>query len=122
MPRPLPLRAALLCALAALPTPLGACTSWMPLPETRPLRTPVTIRAWVGDSLIRLRDARIVGDSIIGRAPRPDTARIVLARASVRRIEMRDLDLTKTAILAPVVTVGSLGLLFSILCRGDCLE
>lgn len=79
---------------------VGACHRWVPA-ELGPSNEFLNGRARLhgADGTTRIVEGpRIVGDSIVGRAPN-SSASILTARADVRRIEVQRIDRGRTAIV-----------------------
>lgn len=90
-------------ALTGLALILGApaCHSWHPagVPEVQqaPGRS---VLVWSGGQKFRVDDARVIGDSLVGRAAAGEHERLAFGLASIDSIRVRQLDLGKTAVTA----------------------
>ena len=90
---------------------LNACTYWAPSQEsvgvTVAQEHPHVIRVTTADGTVReLRDARIVGDSVIG-LPVFSDGRIAFALADVRSNDVQHIDTGRMVLVAAVIGILS---------------
>jgi len=86
--------------LLVLVLAVGGCHRWVPAelgPSNEFLNGRVRLHGVVGATRV-VEGPRIVGDSIVGRAPN-SSASITMARADVQRIEVQRIDRGRTAIV-----------------------
>jgi hypothetical protein len=84
------------------------CTSWSRLPESRPVPDRGTVQVWTGTQDTLLRDAKTVGDSLVGRQPLPDTMRLALPLATIDSLRIQTTDMGKTFIVGTGVAIAVL--------------
>ncbi len=89
-------------------TSLAGCTSWFRLPESRPVPERGTIQVWSAGKPVLVREPRTFGDSMVGRAPEPDTTRRSIALASIDSVRVQDLDMGKALIVGTGVAMALL--------------
>ena len=87
---------------------LAGCTSWTRLPETRPVPAQGTVQVWSGGHSAPLRDPQLVGDSLVGRAPLPDTSLSAVPVAGIDSIRIQTADPGKTLIVGTGVAIALL--------------
>jgi hypothetical protein len=87
---------------------LLGCTSWTRLAETRPLPTRGTVQVWSQGHPALLRDPRVVRDSLVGRAPLPDTSRSVLPLEQIDSIRVQAADEGKVLIVGTGIAILAL--------------
>jgi hypothetical protein len=84
----------------------AACTSWSRLERSRPVPARATVQVWSGGKNTLLREAKTSGDSLVGRAPAPDTTRLAFSLATVDSVRMEDLDMGKVVIVGTGVLIA----------------
>ena len=94
--------------LTALLACAAGCTSWSQLGDNRPVPARGTIQAWRAEQAILLRDPRTEGDSLVGRAPLPDTARRAVALTSIDSLRTQSIDAGKVLIVSTGVAMAAL--------------
>jgi hypothetical protein len=99
-------RLALLGLAPAFVTSLLGCTSWSRLPESQPVPARGTVQVWSQGQEILLRDPRTVGDSLVGRAPDPDTTRYTVALSAIDSLRTQTIDMGKALIVGTGVTIA----------------
>jgi hypothetical protein len=92
-------RLAQLSLAGALVTSGFGCTSWSRLSDRQPVPARGVVQVWINQQEILLRDPRTVGDSLVGRAPYPDTTRSGVALAAIDSIRTQQTDMGKTLIV-----------------------
>lgn len=92
----------------ALLISLAGCTSWSRVPESRPVPARGTIQVWSAGQPVLLREARMVDDSLVGRAALPDTTRRSVALASIDSVRAQDFDMGKALIVGTGVGIALL--------------
>jgi hypothetical protein len=86
----------------------GGCTSWSRLNDGRPVPARGTIQVWSDGQDILLRDARSVGDSLVGQDPLPDTTRRTVALTTIDSVRIETIDAGKVLIVGSAVTIALL--------------
>lgn len=94
--------------LNALLACLAGCTSWARLPETRPVPARGTVQVWSSGHAALLRDPQVVRDSLVGRAPLPDTSQSAVPLAGVDSVRIQTADPGKTLIVGTGVAMALL--------------
>jgi hypothetical protein len=94
--------------LAALVTSVAGCTSWSRLKDSQPVPARGMIQVWSTGQDIVLRDLRRVGDSLVGRAPYPDTTRSAVALSAIDSLRTQATDMGKTLIVGTAVAMALL--------------
>jgi hypothetical protein len=103
----------LLCAASA-------CGTWRarqgPVPRVIAEPGPGRVRLYRGDgSMLEMRYAHIVGDSIVGEGGRP-SRRVAISTAEVSRVDTRGVDALRTAALtAGVILAAAAAVLLAVL-------
>jgi hypothetical protein len=92
---------------AALVTAALGCTSWSRLNDSQPVPRG-TVQVWSKGEEILLRDSRTVGDSLVGRAPYPDTTHSTVALSAIDSIRTQTTDMGKMLIVGTGVTLALL--------------
>ena len=95
-------------ALAALGVSSAGCTSWSRLDQNDVVPARGTVQIWSPDQPMLLRDPRIVGDSLIGHRPLPDTARSAVALTTIDSIRVQTTDVGKSFIVGTGVAIAVL--------------
>ena len=95
-------------ALLALVSFIAGCTSWARLHEGRPVPERGTVQAWNAGQATLLREPVTQGDSLVGRAPLPDTTRRSVALASIDSVRVQDVDMGKVVIVGTGVAIAAL--------------
>jgi hypothetical protein len=94
--------------LTAAVTSVAGCTSWSRLNERQPVPARGIVQIWSDGQEILLRDPRRLGDSLVGRAPYPDTTRLTVALSTIDSVRAQVTDLMKTLIVGTGVTMAVL--------------
>ena len=94
--------------LTALIAAAAACASWTRLEKSRPVPPRATVQVWSGGTSTMLREAKTSGDSLVGRAPAPDTTRRAFPLARVDSVRMQDIDMGKVVIVATGAAIAVL--------------
>jgi len=82
------------------------CTSWSRLSDSQPVPSRGTVQVWSQGQEILLRDPRTVGDSLVGRAPDPDTTRYAVALSAIDSLRTQTIDIGKALIVGTGVTIA----------------
>ena len=101
-PRLVPLGLTALVACAA------GCTSWSRLGDSRPVPARGTVQVWSAGQATLLREPLMVGDSLVGRAPLPDTTRRAVALTTIDSLRTQTADAGKALIVGTGVAIVAL--------------
>ena len=93
---------------AAFVTSVLGCTSWSRLSDSQPVTSRGTVQVWSDGREILLRDSRTVGDSLVGRAPYPDTTRSTVALSAIDSLRTQTTDMGKMLIVGTGVAIAVL--------------
>jgi hypothetical protein len=93
---------------AAFASAALGCTSWSRLNQNQPVPARGTVQVWSGGQEIVLWDSRTVGDSLVGRAPHPDTTRTAVALSAIDSLRTQQIDMGKTLIVGTGVALALL--------------
>jgi hypothetical protein len=93
---------------AAFVTSVLGCTSWSRLSDSQPVPSRGTVQVWSQGQEILLRDPRTVGDSLVGRAPDPDTTQSTVALSAIDSLRTETFDMGKALIVGTGVTLALL--------------
>ena len=86
----------------------AGCTSWSRLGYSKPVPARGTVQAWSAGQAILLRDPRTEGDSLVGRAPLPDTTRRAVVLTTIDSLRIQATDAGKTLIVGVGVAIVAL--------------
>lgn len=92
--------------LTAFVAAAAGCTSWSRLPESQPVPSRGTVQVWSAGQDILLRDARRLGDSLVGHGQIPDTTRWTVALSDIDSLRTQTTDLGKTLIIGTGVAMA----------------
>jgi hypothetical protein len=84
----------------------AGCTSWSRLNQSAPVPARGTVQIWSEGQELLLRDSRTVGDSLVGRAPYPDTTRTSVALSAIDSVRVQEADLGKILIVGTGVAMA----------------
>ena len=93
---------------AAFVISVSGCTSWSRLSDSQPVPARGTVQVWSQGQEILLRGPRTVGDSLVGRAPDPDTTRSTVALSDIDSLRTQTFDIGKALIVGTGVTLALL--------------
>jgi hypothetical protein len=93
---------------AVFVTSVLGCTSWSRLSDSQPVPSRGTVQVWSQGQEILLRDPRTVGDSLVGRAPDPDTTRLTVALSVIDSLRTQTFDMGKALIVGTGVALALL--------------
>jgi hypothetical protein len=85
---------------------VAGCTSWSRLPKGQPVPARGTIQVWSAGQDLLLREAKTLGDSLVGRRATPDTARSSVALENIDSLRVQTTDLGKTLIVGTGVAIA----------------
>ena len=97
---------ALFSLVAAFATSVLGCTGWSRLSDSQPVPSRGTVQVWSQGQEILLRDPRTVGDSLVGRAPDPDTTRFTVALSAIDSLRTQTIDFGKALIVGTGATIA----------------
>jgi hypothetical protein len=97
-----------LVALAALGASSAGCTSWSRLDQNDVVPARGTVQIWSPGQPMLLRDPQIVGDSLVGHRPLPDTTRSAVALTTIDSIRVQTTDVGKSFIVGTGVAIAVL--------------
>ena len=86
----------------------AGCTSWSRIGDRQPVPSRGTVQVWSAGTDLLLRDARTVGDSLVGRAPLPDTTRRAVPLMAIDSVRMQSTDMGKTLIVSSAAAIAVL--------------
>lgn len=94
--------------ITALLACVAGCTSWSRLNERQPVPARGTIQVWSAGGPILIREARTLGDSLLGRGAEPDTTSHSIALASIDSVRIQTVDMGKVLIVGTGVGIALL--------------